>query len=355
MKNKINSLIAFVCLLLAFVLQPATGMSQISDIGKFLRAGKEDAETLVKAYLQPLPSGIGAGLNTGWVTSASAHKPLGFSIQIKGSLAFIPELGQTFDLSELSLNNVRAVDPSATLSPTIGGIDELGPEVVVEDDGQEVARFNLPQGSGIHFVPAPMIQASVGLIKSTDVIIRYVPEVEIGDFGNFQMLGFGIQHELTQWLPADSFIPIDVSIMAGYTNIDLSAQLNLDPQPGAIPDPTYSGNYDNQQAAVSFDTFTAKLIVGKDLPFITVYGAVGYETATMEVALTGDYPVPVAGPAGTTRTITVTDPFIYDQEGENKFSLTGGVKLKLLFFNIYGSYTLAEYPVATAGIGFSFR
>ncbi len=355
MKNRKISLAVTIVLFLALLFQPKIGRSQISDIGKFLRAGKEDAEVLVKAYLQPLPSGIGAGLNGGWVTSASAHKTLGFSIQIKGSLAFIPELGQAFDVSNLSLNNVRAADPSETISPTIGGIDELGPEVVVEDDGQEVARFNLPQGSGIHFVPAPMIQASVGLIKNTDVIIRYIPEVEIGDYGNFQMMGAGLQHELTQWLPAGSFIPIDISVMAGYTRIDLSSRLNLDPQPNAIPDPTYSGNYENQRAAVSFDTFTAKLIVGKDLSFVSVYGAVGYETATMEVALMGDYPVPVAGPAGTTRTITVTDPLIYDQEGENKWSLTGGVKLKLFFFDIYGSYTLAEYPVLTAGVGFSFR
>lgn len=271
MKKLKLSTTAFATLIVVLLFQPRAGFGQLNDIGTFLRAGVEDAETLIKAYLQPLPSGIGGGLNNGWFTSASAHKTLGFSIQIKGSLAFIPEIDQQFDISELPLNNVRAANPSNTVSPTIGGVSEQGPEVVAEGkDGEELARFNLPEGSGFHVVPAPMIQASVGLIKNTDIIVRYVPEVEIGDYGHFEMIGIGLKHELTQWLPANSFIPIDISVMAGYTQIDLSVHLNLDPQPGSIPDPDYTGNYENQQASLTFDTFTAKLIVGKDLPFITI-------------------------------------------------------------------------------------
>ncbi|HLR76708.1 MAG TPA: DUF6588 family protein [Balneolaceae bacterium] len=354
MKNIKYVLTASIFLLFAMLFQPVSALAQISDIGKLIRAGKEDAETMAKAYLSPLSTGVGAGLNDGWTTSASAHKTLGFSIQIKGSLAFIPELDQSFDLSKLTLNKVHAADPSETVSPTIGGADKVGPEIIVEDDGREVARFNLPQGIGFHFVPAPMLQASVGLIKKTDVILRYVPKVKMGDFGNFQMKGIGLQHELTQWLPAEAVFPVDISVMAAYSRTDLSAQLNIKPKEGAAPDPSYSGSYDNQQAAISFDTFTAKLIVGKDLPFISIYGAAGYQTSTMEAALTGDYPVP-ATVNGKTQTTTLSDPFGYKQTGNNKLSLTGGLKFKLAFFNIYGSYTLAKYPTANAGIGFSFR
>ncbi len=340
-----------ILMLLSF--QPNTVHAQYDDIGIFLRAGTDDAEALVKAYLEPLASGVGAGLNTGWFTQASAHKTLGFSIQIRGSLAFIPEAGQQFDISELSLNNVRAADQSNTVSPTIGGIDEAGPEVVVSEDGQELARFNLPRGSGFHIVPAPMVQASVGLIKNTDVTVRFVPEVEIGDYGTFKMLGVGLRHEISQYFPG--IIPVDISIMAGYNTIDLSAGLNLNPQSGSVPDPDEPSSYDNQQALTSFDTFTVKIIVGKSLPLIDIYAAAGYETSTMTVALTGNYPVPVPGPAGVTRTETVTDPFEYSQDGENTFSLTAGATLKLLFFDIFAQYTLSKYPVLNAGIGFSFR
>lgn len=175
-----------------------------------------------------------------------------------------------------------------------------------------------------------------------------MPKVKIGDYGDFQMEGVGLKHSLSQWLPG--IFPLDISIMAGYNRISLSANLNLEPRQ---PDPTV--NYDNQKVRTAFDTFTAKLIVGKDLPFISVYGAAGYETSTMNLEVTGNYPVEVSGPAGIDQTETITDPFSYSENGANKFSLTGGLKFKLLFFHIFGEYTLAEYSVANAGIGFSFR
>lgn len=355
MKNsRYSPLIAIITLVNLFAM-PNQIHAQVNDLGEFIKAGVEDAEVLIKAYLEPLPNGIGAGLNTGWIKDASPHKPLGFSLQVRSSLAFVPTTDQSFDLAKLPLNNVKPANPSQSISPTVGGNDEPGPEVVVLNEGDEVARFTLPRGSGIHLVPAPMIQASVGLIKNTGVTVRYVPEVNIADYGNFQMVGVGIQHELTQWLPGENLIPVKISLFAGYSRLDLSSHLNIDPETAALPDPGYTGNYDNQKAAITFDTYTVKLIIGKNLPFVSIYGAVGYETSTMNAALLGDYPVPISGPAGITQIKTVTDPITYKQKGDNTYSLTAGVKFSLFIFNIYGQYTLADYSSVNAGIGFSFR
>lgn len=321
--------------------------AQTSRIEDFIKAGREDAEVLTKAYLEPVPNGIGGALNTGWFNSASTHQTLGFDIQIRGALAVIPSADQSFDLSSLDLQRVRPADPNNTISPTAGGADEPGPEVIVEDNGNEITRFNLPQGSGFEYVPSAMVQASVGLIKNTDVMVRFVPKVSFGDYGEFNMKGFGLKHSLSQWLPG--IFPLDISVMAGYNRIDLSANLDLQPEE---PDP--DTNYDNQKVTTKFDTFTAKLIVGKDLPFISLYAAAGYETSTMHLDVTGNYPVEVSA-GGSTQTETVTDPFSYTENGANKFSLTGGLKFKLLFFHVFGEYTLADYPIANAGIGFSFR
>lgn len=347
------STLLFLCVFIFCHSQTAWG--QTDRIGDFLLAGAEDAEILTRAYLEPLPNGIGGNLNSGWFNSASTHSTLGFDIQIRGALAFVPSSAQDFNLTELNLQRVELAAGESAISPTASGDDTEGPEIIVRDpdNGDEVARFNLPQGSGFNFVPTPMIQASVGLIKNTDITVRFVPEVSIGDYGNFSQRGIGIKHSLSQWLPGSALLPVDISIFAGYNRIDINANLDLDPQDNAITDPTT--NYDNQQVETTFDTFSAKVIVGKDLPFISVYGGVGYETSTMNLDVTGNYPVPVSGPAGTIRTETLTDPFSYSENGDNTFSLTGGLKLKLFFFNIFGEYTLADYPVANAGIGFSFR
>lgn len=357
MEKNARNLSTITVLLALVLLQAIPAVAQFDNIEDFIRAGKQDAEALTQAYLQPLGKGIGGSLNTGWVNSASTHHPLGFDVQVRGALAFIPDADQTFNVSNLDLQNLELAAGESPLSPTIGGEDEAGPEVILQDaDGDEIDRFNLPQGTGFHFVPAPMVQASVGLIKSTDVILRFVPEVTISDYGSFNMKGLGIKHSLSQWIPGHKFFPLDISVMAGFNRIDMQANLELQPDPDAAPDPTYTGNYENQKVKTSFDTFTVKLLVGKDLPFISVYGGVGYETSTMNVKVVGDYPVTyeIAG-TDAEQTETITDPFSYTQDGANAFSLTGGVKLKLLFFHIFGEYTVAKYPVANAGIGFSFR
>src|SRR5699024_9241668 len=170
-----------------------------------------------------------------------------------------------------------------------------------------------------------------------------------------QLQGMGIKHQLNQWLPGGKWFPVNISIMAGYSRMDLSTDLNLQPPEQAAPDPTYSGDYENQKLSATFDTFTAKLIVGKDLPFLLVYGSVGYQFATMNFAVKGDYPIPVASPAGTAVVKTVTDPFSYETDMNGYFSLTGGLNLKLFFFHLFGEYTLAKYSSVNAGIGFSFR
>lgn len=353
MKNRVGLFALFATLIL-ISFTPQKSSAQYDEIGIFLRAGAQDAETLVRAYLEPLSSGIGGGLNTGWFTSASVHKPLGFSLKVRGSLAFIPEDGRQFDITKLGLDMIKPADPSNTATPTVGGTNELGPEVVVVKNGDKLARFNMPSGTGYHFVPAPMIQASVGLIANTDVIIRFVPEMDIGDYGQFSMRGIGLKHEITAWLPAENIIPVDISIMAGYSTIDLSAPLNVDPYRKAKSDPNYSGSYSNQKATTSFDTFTAKIIVGQNWPFLDLYAAAGYQTSTMTVALRGDYPVPSSTNAGL-QTETITNPFKYTQQGENRYSLTAGATLKLFFFDIFAQYTLSKYPVFNAGVGFSFR
>jgi len=54
------------------------------------------------------------------------------------------------------------------------------------------------------------------------------------------------------------------------------------------------------------------------------------------------------------QTRTISDPLTskFDASG---FRTTGGVRLSLGFFKIFGSYTLQEYNTANLGVAFSFR
>lgn len=235
-------------------------LSQNNRVENFIKTGSADAEALAMAYLRPYPTGIGGALNTGWFNSASTQKPLGVNLQIRGALAIVPMSDRTFNVEELNLEKAELVDGEPIFSPTGAGNDQKGPWIIVRDNGRQVARFNLPQGSDFSYVPAPIVQVSAGLIKNTDVTVRFIPEVETGDYVDFNMKGIGVKHFVSQWIGKGKLLPVDVSIFAGYNHLDLTAKFNMKP-----PEPDPTTNYDNQRVYIDFNTFAAKLLVGKSL------------------------------------------------------------------------------------------
>lgn len=354
MKKRYDFTKILLAAILLFSSVTISSYAQINNIDELIRTGREDAEKLTQAYFKPLPSGFGADINSGWFMNAKPHKTLGFDLQIRGAISFVPTGDQTFDLNDLNLQRTRPEDPNDTISPTIGGEDNMGPGVIIEDEnGDEVGQFNLPSGTGYNVVPAPMLQASVGLVRDTDLTARFIPKSKSGDV-EYGMVGFGVKHGINQWLPGGNLLPVDLSLMAGFTNIDVTGELNLDPEGFPASEEAATANYDNQEAQLSLNTFTVKALVGKSLPFISLYGGLGYETSTLDVDVVGNYPVNVSTPFGDGYEL-VRDPIGFEDDGNNKFSLLAGANLKLLFFNLFAEYTLADYSVLNAGIGFSFR
>ncbi|MEP1152296.1 MAG: hypothetical protein JXR20_07640 [Balneola sp.] len=325
--------------------------AQFGDIGAFLRAGAADAELLTKEYIRPLPTGFGSGLNAGFTEGATPKKTLGFSLQIRPSLALVPSSDQSFDIANLALTNIRPANPNNTITPTISGESTVGPELIIEDNnGNELSRFDMPKGIGIPAVPAPIIQAGIGLIKSTDVTLRYMPETTIDSFGSFSVLGGAIKHGINQYVPGGKVLPVDISVLVGFNKVNLDADLDVKPRTGSVPN-GQPGDFENQAIKTETSTFVVNAYVGKTLPFISVYGGLGYQKASLDVNMIGDYPVELPF----NRYDVITDPFAFTLDSESSAHLIGGFRLKLGILAFYGEATLANYFTANAGIGISFR
>ena len=81
--------------------------AQLKEIEQFLDAGGDNVDVLTQAYLSPLPNGIISGLNSGWTTKAKPTKSLGFSLQIRGAVATVPNLQKEFDASTIGLQGIQ--------------------------------------------------------------------------------------------------------------------------------------------------------------------------------------------------------------------------------------------------------
>lgn len=345
-------------LLTLFSIKPS--FAQLGNVGEIIKAGQTDANTLAKAYLNPLGRGFGAGLNSGWIMSASPHKKLGFDISFRAGMAIVPTSDQTFDLNNLGLQELQYNQNSSTTSPTLSGPKTAGPNVSIKDNGYTIASFNLPGGTGFHYIPAPMIQAGIGLIAHTQLTLRYLPKVNAGKYGNYQLFGFGLQHGLNQYIPEGKLLPVKLSIMFGYTDFKASKDLNVQPEQGvANPDNYDSNTWKGQQIKTETKAYTINALVGKNLPFISVYGGIGIESSKMTASTPGSYPITEfdSNPANSShkKIGKIDNPINLSIKGENSFRALVGLKLKLAVFYISANYTISKYSIANVGAGFSFR
>ncbi|WP_441000217.1 DUF6588 family protein [Fodinibius sp. SL11] len=354
-----------------FTFNAAPTFGQIGDIGDILQSGREDANTLARAYLEPFGSGFGASLNTGWTNTAETHGKFGFDVTVSSGLAIVPDGAKSFNVNELGLQQLE-LEGSNPNSPTINGADESGSLLAayeeVNGNREKLLEFNMPEGSGFGYVPAPMIKAGVGLVKDTELMLRYTPKTKIGDFGNFNLFGVGAKHGINQWLPGGKMLPVNLSVMFGYTNMEVGSDLDLTANdviddPNRTENPYNASQWEGQTIELNTDAWTINALVGKSLPIISVYGGVGYEASTFSITTPGSYPTVVpneafqSDPQNNEPLIVdaVDEPIDVSIDGDNGFRALAGFRLKFTVLHISGSYTLSNYSSYNLGVGISFR
>lgn len=336
-----------------FALIAITTNTKAQDLEQILVLGK-DAGTLLQSYLQPAFEGTIYNLNNGWYRTAKTHKKLGFDITFNATLATVPDSRKQFTFNTSDYNNVtlKSGQSSTQLPTAFGG--KTNEIFIVSTDvdtpiGQQTAEFEfgaldgVNEEIGIDQVPAAMLQVGVGLPFKTDVTLRYMPEVGSDSFKS-NLFGIGIKHNILQYLPIAKRIPlVDVSVFGGYT------QLTSQYLPGG----------DGQSIDMEIRSYTGQILGSVDLKLINFFVGLGYSSGSSSLAVNGEYEFQYTDP---TTGLPLGDPQPIAQEDlpnlkndVNSFMTTVGASINIVFFKIFGSYTIQEYNSINAGIAFSFR
>jgi len=337
----------------------ATQVSNAQELETILLAA-DDASKLMQGYINPATKGLMYSMNGGWFTTAKTHKKLGFDITISANASFVPDVDKLFSFVP-SDYEFLSIQGGKTSIPTIMGDSGSGTmvDVRVPIDGSsnfKIASFEMPGGiTGdlpINAVPSPMVQAGLGLPFKTDLKVRYVPKVNFDDNVEANLVGIGLQHDLMQYFGALDKLPLNVSILAAFTKMDVS--YNIEDQ-SVMDDVSVS----NGAAKFEMNTWTVQAIGSLDFVLVSLYGSVGYNHGKSSLKMLGDYNLSYAvqdGGGNTVGTVneTISDPVNLDFEA-NGVRATIGARLNLAFFKIFVDYTLQEYNTASAGIAFSFR
>jgi hypothetical protein len=292
-----------------------------------------DGKSLIEAYISPLGYSLGAALNNGWYNTAKPHQLGGFDFTITANLVLVPADAKTFNISESNGSTFSGTGDGNT--PTIlGSGDNVGEATY---DGN---KFDMPAGLNIPMLPVPMLQAGVGLIKNTEIDVRFMPEIEMSGVST-GLWGVGVKHDILQWLPIADKIPIDVSFQAGYTK--LSSQVML----------KYSSGPIEKDAEVALDVraTTFNILLSKKIAMFTAYAGLGYNsTKTTFNVETDDNSYTIAG-----LPINVNDLTKFEFESNNNLRANIGFRFQIAVLALQANYTFSEYPVATVGLGISIR
>ncbi len=323
------------------------------DVAQFLQGNLNDAKKLGEAYLAPFGKMFGSSMNGGWYQAARPHKLFGFNVSFVTTVVTVPSDAKTFDVNKLNLQNLRLETGANPMSPTVSGATTNGPRLVY--NGSPSVGFNLPKGANLPFTPMPIFQAGLGLPFHSEITFRYLPAVKVPKVGELSSWGVGVKNEFKEFIPGLKLVPIDLSLFVGYSQFNSQFDVSFKPGYYDPGQPNQASAFNNQKLELTAKGYTARILVGKTIPFFSAYVGLGYNHAVSEFGLKGLYPIGIHPTHGTTTNISpVNNPFTlsYTHSG---FAGNIGFRLRFGVFAINADYTLGKYPLYTAGLGISFR
>lgn len=327
---------------ICFFLPLSTSYSQ-SGIDALLSAGLEDANVFANAYTKPGSDAVIYGLSNGWYNTAKVKKLGSFEISVIGGISEIDENKTSFALNQNDYNALQFESgPSTQQVGTVLGQNSPDIRMNISEGNQTIGTIVLPQGlasENIEYIPNIMLQGSVGLLFSTELKLRFLPEVKTEDVSS-QFYGAGLQHEFSDWIPGFKILPIAVSGFVGYNKF--KGEYRFSEQSTFV-----SGS--NQSITSDIDSWHYAVLVSTKLPIVNFYGSLGTVSGSSDTRLKGEYIIDSGVSQVEGRTLI--DPLNFDSSVSG-FRATVGAKLTLAFFRFNVDYSFQEFNSLTVGINF---
>lgn len=165
----------------------------------------------IEGYIKPLAEVLIANLSSGYVTGAGHKKGFTFGLELVGVAAKVDDALRLYDAA-----TPNGFDPATINTPTVFG-----------GTAQAVPHNSIPglsyRGSDglldIDYFLTPAPQLRLGGFMGTEVVVRWASSaiipLEDEDFPDITLLGFGVQHSISQYFPDLLF---DVAVGGSYNS-----------------------------------------------------------------------------------------------------------------------------------------
>ncbi|HEX7574308.1 MAG TPA: DUF6588 family protein, partial [Bacteroidota bacterium] len=204
---RLRSIAAAACTLLFLA---ATGHAQ-SDLEKTLQ---QFNSTQVTGYIQPLADLFGANMNAGMFHSAEIPRT-GFhlSLEIVGMGSMVGDNQKKYTLTPDD-HNV----PAFSTATMFGGKAD---SIVVGNSKYKGIADGFVNTS---IFPLGAPQLTIGNIYGTRAIVRFIATPSIKSFPSATLWGIGLQHSISQYVPA---VPVDIAAHVFYSQFRFGDLVNF--------------------------------------------------------------------------------------------------------------------------------
>ncbi len=165
-------------------------------------------------------------------------------------------------------------------------------------------------------IPFAILQLGVGSVAGTDIMVRYLPKINLGNYASISAWGTGIQHSLGK----DFKMPVNITFGLSVHSLSL--------------------NDSKGKELMGITSWSASTMVSKTFGIITLYTSFQYEKSNSSV------------------NYTITEPVAkrmnYSQENENSIRAITGFNLKMGPVNLTADYNFAKNNAVSMGLGFGF-
>ncbi len=307
---------------------------QLEQIGYLL----EDALLYSKQYLIPATDGAVYQASSAWMNSAKRKKDWQISVGLHGNTFKVPNSDRSFIINNSDFKFLELESGTSAEVPTALGTDDTF--VLVGDLGGQQVRLKTPKGVNQEFITYPYLDFSFALPSGSEIIGRFSNKTDLKR-GDYQVYGFGVKHNLSQYFPVLENKKIYISAISFYSNEDISFDF-LDVN-------TAYGNLGINNLNGIVDTYHYQLSVSKEISNFEILGSF--------IVNTSDFNYVVSGEKGEIEKIIPAQYVInklLDTIQKRKTNYIGEVAMNYSFrdFNFLSAFAFGKFINFNAGISY---
>lgn len=192
-----------------------TSPQDIQQIGYLL----SDALLYSQQYIVPATDAAVYQASAAWVMSPKKRKKWDVNLGLHTNIFFVPKADRTFQIqnSDFQFFEIEGAT-SATVPTALGNDNQV---YLVGELGGEQIRLKTPEGINQETVIYPYLQGGIELPYGFEFIARYSTKTKLKR-GDYQVYGFGLKHNFSQYFSKMEDNKIYFSVAAIYSKEDIS-------------------------------------------------------------------------------------------------------------------------------------